>query len=56
MVFVEERLVIGFDDCRLIDSEIHMHEEGFYTGEQLGNAGDDSVYVYVYKMGPDTVE
>mgnify|MGYP006916106051 CR=1 FL=1 len=39
-----------------IDLEARMHQEGFYTGEQLGNAGDNSVFVYVYKMGPDTVE
>ena len=36
------------------DLEARMHQEGFNTGKQLGNASDDSVYVYVYKIGPGT--
>ena len=36
--------------------EARMHKEGFDTGGQLGNAGDDSKFVYVYKKGPDTIE
>lgn len=36
--------------------EARMHDEGFCTGKQLGNAGDDSKFVYVYKMGADTIE
>lgn len=39
-----------------LDLEALMHQEGFCTGKQLGNAGDDSVYVYVYKIGSNTVE
>ena len=39
-----------------LDVEARMHEEGFNTGEQLGNAGDDSKFVYVYKMGRNTKE
>lgn len=36
--------------------ECRMHEEGFDTGEQLGNGQPDSLYVYVYKKDKDTVE
>jgi hypothetical protein len=36
--------------------EARMHEEGFCTGKQLGNAAEDSVYVYVYKKGAKTIE
>lgn len=39
-----------------LELEAMMHDEGFSTGSQLGNAGDDSVYVYVYKTGHNTVE
>lgn len=39
-----------------LDLEARMHQEGFNTGDQLGNAGADSKYVYVYKMTKDTVE
>ena len=36
--------------------EARMHEQGFDTGDQLGNGQEDSVYVYVYKKGKNTVE
>jgi len=36
--------------------ECRMHEEGFDTGDQLGNGQPDSLYVYVYKKDKDTVE
>ncbi len=39
-----------------LELEALMYQEGFCTGKQLGNAGEDSVYVYVYKKGPNTVE
>lgn len=39
-----------------LELETMMHNVGFNTGKQLGNASDDSVYVYVYKIGPNTVE
>lgn len=36
--------------------EARMNEEGFDTGDQLGNGREDSVYVYVYKKNKDTEE
>ena len=30
-----------------LNLEARMHDEGFCTGKQLCNAGDDTVYVYV---------
>ena len=39
-----------------IELETRMHQEGFFTGKQLGNASDNSLFVYVYKMGPNTIE
>ncbi len=34
--------------------EQELHELGYDTGEQLGNGAEDSVYVYMYKMRPNT--
>lgn len=36
--------------------EARMHAEGFDTGKQLGNASNDSKFVYVYKKGLNTIE
>lgn len=33
-----------------------MHAEGFDMGDKLGNGSEDSVYVYVYKKGRNTIE
>lgn len=38
------------------DLEVLMHEEGFDTGDQLGNGSSDSVYVYVYRKTSNTFE
>lgn len=36
--------------------EAKLHDMGFDTGKQLGNGGDDSVFVYIYRKNNNTVQ
>ena len=36
--------------------EAALHDEGYDTGDQVGNGTDESVYVYIYRKTPATVE
>lgn len=38
---------ISFEDAKKLEQA--LHDEGFDTGEQIGNGQEDSVYVYIYK-------
>ena len=36
--------------------EAALHDEGYDTRDQVGNGTDESIYVYIYRKTPTTVE
>lgn len=38
------------------DLEAALHDEGYDTGDKVGNGTDESIYVYIYRKTQTTVE
>lgn len=43
-----------FDTAKELESL--LHEEGYDTGDKLGNGTDDTKIVYMYRKGSNTIE
>lgn len=48
--------VINNDADSAKELEAALHDEGYDTGDKVGNGTDESIYVYIYRKTQTTVE
>lgn len=48
--FIVNLQMNSFEEAKIVEKA--LHEKGYYTGKQLGNGDEDTVYVYMYRIIP----